>query len=224
MSSELYSTVDDALLCPPKVSCRDARRQSIVAIAREMFLKEGFAAASMSAIAAQVGGSKATLYNYFSSKEQLFQAVIEAYCERAHAVLFESLAEGDDFTSVLRELCERYVQLMTSETVISLHRLVVAECVRFPNIGRTLYDAGPRVGRQRLSTYIKAAMDKGWLRAEDPATAAEQLIDLAMASQYRLRLLNVAGRPNAAEIAAAVDRAMRTFMAAFAVERPSRPG
>ena len=37
-------------------------------IARAAFLREGYAAASMSEIAAKVGGSKATLYSYFPSK------------------------------------------------------------------------------------------------------------------------------------------------------------
>ncbi len=52
----------------------------ILDAAAEVFLEEGFAAASMSAIAARVGGSKGTLYNYFRSKEELFEAYIQRHC------------------------------------------------------------------------------------------------------------------------------------------------
>ena len=48
-----------------RAAARDSRRQAIMDVAREVFMAEGFAEASMSAIAAQVGGSKGTLYNYF---------------------------------------------------------------------------------------------------------------------------------------------------------------
>ena len=53
------------------------RRSAIMDCAEDIFLEEGFQAASMSAIAARLGGSKGTLYNYFESKEELYAAVIE---------------------------------------------------------------------------------------------------------------------------------------------------
>ncbi|MEO6377128.1 MAG: helix-turn-helix domain-containing protein, partial [Caulobacteraceae bacterium] len=56
---------------------RDLRRQAILNVACEAFLAEGYAAVSMSAIAATLGGSKATLYAYFRSKAELFAAVME---------------------------------------------------------------------------------------------------------------------------------------------------
>jgi AcrR family transcriptional regulator len=53
---------------------RDAKRDTIIEVARQVFFEEGYAAASMSTIAARLGGSKGTLYNYFKSKEELFEA------------------------------------------------------------------------------------------------------------------------------------------------------
>ena len=53
----------------PAVSKRDVRREGILDVARGVFLSEGYATASMSTIAAKLGGSKGTLYNYFKSKE-----------------------------------------------------------------------------------------------------------------------------------------------------------
>ena len=84
-------------LTPDKRSARigkDDRKSQILEIALEMFLKEGFAAVSMSSIAARVGGSKATLYNYFASKEELFAATVAARCGQLQAIIYDVEAEG----------------------------------------------------------------------------------------------------------------------------------
>ncbi|HEY2834957.1 MAG TPA: helix-turn-helix domain-containing protein, partial [Rhizomicrobium sp.] len=73
------------LLRTPAKPDRDERREAILKVAHTAFLSDGYAATSMSAIAAKVGGSKATLYYYFPSKEELFLAVIDEKCRDAHA-------------------------------------------------------------------------------------------------------------------------------------------
>ena len=54
-----------------------AKRQQILEGAKRVFLKMGFDAASMGAIAKEAGVSKGTLYVYFKSKEELFEAIVE---------------------------------------------------------------------------------------------------------------------------------------------------
>jgi len=50
----------------------EAKRQAILKEAEKVFQELGFERTSMSEICARVGGSKATIYNYFASKEELF--------------------------------------------------------------------------------------------------------------------------------------------------------
>jgi AcrR family transcriptional regulator len=59
---------------------RDARREAILDAAQACFLAEGYAATSMSTIAARLGGSKGTLYSYVKNKEDLFAAVVQRAC------------------------------------------------------------------------------------------------------------------------------------------------
>ena len=68
---------------------RDSRRLTILTEARELFLKAGFSAASMSDIAARAGGSKGTLYNYYASKHELFTEVVRTECELRQGYPFE---------------------------------------------------------------------------------------------------------------------------------------
>src|SRR3546814_10130821 len=60
---------------------RTAQRSHILAIARRHFLARGYAATTMSAIAADVGGSKATLWNHFKSKDDLFAELVKTDTE-----------------------------------------------------------------------------------------------------------------------------------------------
>jgi AcrR family transcriptional regulator len=198
----------------PKAIGRDARRQAILDIARDIFMQEGFAAASMSSIAARVGGSKATLYNYFSSKEELFTAMVQDQCDRNHAILFDFDAGDGDFIEALRRLGERFVRLMLSDEILAMHRLVIAEAGRFPELGQTLYEAGPKRGHARLSAFLRDHMHRNGLRADDMDRAAAQLMDLCLTDLYRQRLWNVRGAPTAEEVHANVDEALRTFIAA----------
>jgi len=54
----------------------EAKRLAILNAASEVFREVGFERASMSEIRARIGGSKATLYNYFPSKDDLIVAYL----------------------------------------------------------------------------------------------------------------------------------------------------
>ncbi len=222
MTASAANAVPDAikgaeLPNPVQSAARDARRQSILAIAREVFLREGYAATSMSAIAAKVGGSKGTLYNYFPSKEALFAAVVQHQCAQDQAELWDMNLETDNVAETMTLLGRRVLKLMLSDEVLAIHRLVVAECTRFPEIGEALYDAGPRQGKRPLIRYMTHCIEKGLLKGDDPERMAFQAGELVMAGLYRRRLWNVGPAPTEAEMEANVQAAVRVFMAAYGV-------
>lgn len=194
---------------------RDGRRETILSIAREVFTEEGYAASSMSTIAARLGGSKGTLYNYFKSKADLFIAVIQHQCDINEAELFE-ISDKDPRT-YLTQWSRRVAQLMLSEDVLSIHRIVVAEAVRFPEIGQAFYEAGPKRGMARLVDYFEEAIAERRLKPCDPERAAEQAMELTLAGLYRRRLWNVGPPPTDAEIDATVQAGVDTFLKAFGV-------
>ena len=67
-------------------SFKDQRRERIIQVARSVFFEVGYAGASMSLISQRLGGSKATLYAYFNSKEDLFAALIHEGCQDMAAI------------------------------------------------------------------------------------------------------------------------------------------
>ena len=199
---------------------KDERRDAIIAIAKEVFAANGYAGTSMSNVAVRVGGSKATLYSYFKSKEELFEAVVEKKCEQIERLLNEAQIEsGGDLRAALTHFGEHFLELLLNEEMIATHRLTTAEAARFPEIGRTIYNSGVRPNQRRMAEFMEVAKEEGKLRADtDTGVAAEQFCDLCMSGIHRRCLWNVAPPPTAEEIRGNVARAVETFMRAFAAK------
>jgi AcrR family transcriptional regulator len=198
---------------------RDARREAILDVAAEVFLEEGFDAASMSTIASKVGGSKSTLYNYFKSKEEIFQAHIERYCGWQREEMFRLLDDGEDLRAALTRLGRRYLTNVLSDRNMRHFRLIAAASERSPDIGRTFYEAGPLRGARILGDFLARMKDDGRIRTTDPVAAAHQFIGLCQNRLLKARLVNYVGQPAAEEVNAEVEAAVSTFLAAFGTDQ-----
>jgi AcrR family transcriptional regulator len=194
---------------------RDGRREAILDVAAEVFMEVGYSAASMSMIAACVGGSKGTLYNYFKSKEELFEAYIVRQCAWTQEVMDELYSQGVDVRVALMELGRTLLRFVLSGIGLRNFILVIAEAGRSPAIGRLFYDAGPRRGGARLAEYIAKSVKEGRLRPCDPEAAANQFIGLCQNRLMKARLCNAIPEPTEIEIETEVAAAVETFMAAY---------
>lgn len=197
---------------------RDEKRDAILRIALGAFLADGYAGTSMSSVAAKVGGSKATLYNYFKSKEELFAAVVQRKCQQIQHLLNQAEIEsGGDLKATLTNFGEHFVELILSDESIATFRLVTAEAARVPEIGQALYNSGVRESQRRLAEFLEHAKEAGQLRRDvDVSVAGEQFSDLCLSGLHRRRLWNVMPYPAHDEIRTNVARAIDTFMRAFA--------
>ncbi|HJS09784.1 TetR/AcrR family transcriptional regulator [Sphingopyxis sp.] len=165
------------------------RRQAFIAAARDAFFTHGYGGTTMSGIAARVGGSKTTLWSYFSSKEQLFAAVVDDIIELYGAALSVPLPVDEPPQLVLERFGYALVATMASQPVLRLHRLVIGEAERFPALAQVLYEKGLRRGRARLKNYFMSLMALGRLRDGDPGRAAAQFVGLVQRDRFHLQLL-----------------------------------
>src|ERR1700744_2821852 len=193
---------------------RDERRETILQIAHAAFLEDGYAATSMSSIAAKVGGSKATLYNYFSSKEELFAAVIAERCRDFEELLYDVDLEAQDFRKVLPTLGERAVRWMLRDDSIATFRLITAETGRFPELGRAFYLAGPLKGKEMLAEFFGRATENGHLKPGHTMTMTSHFMALCKGDLQHRKLLNI-DKPGDKDIEASVANAVNAFLAAY---------
>jgi len=194
---------------------RAARHATIIAVARASFLDHGYAATSMSTIAAALGGSKGTLWAYFPSKEALFAAVLDDVTAAFRTELADALRPGRDTRTTLVDFARRFSMKVLNPDAVRLHRLVVGEGGRFPEIGRQFYDRGPAHVMAQLSTYIAGAMATGDLRPADPVRAAQHLVQLVQTHQ-NLRLWGVASLPDGPAIDTHAAEVVDLFRRAYA--------
>lgn len=192
------------------------RRETILAVAREMFLSEGYAATSMSAIAAKLGGSKGTLYNYFNSKEELFTAVMVEQVERIGDLMDSLALDHGDVADRLRTFAFEFLKLILSDDFVGLYRLVTAEVERFPEIGGSFNAAAMNTRKEEVSRFFARQMDAGALRKDDPELAARRFKDLCRSDLQRLRAWNVIPPPSDQELRRHADQAVDAIMRLYA--------
>ena len=102
----------------------ESKRQAIIDVATEVFREHGFEQASMAEISARLGGSKATLYSYFPSKEALFLKVVHRFAESFMRGLFSELGPAVDVTASLRSFGERFVEFIGDPKMILVLRVM----------------------------------------------------------------------------------------------------
>jgi AcrR family transcriptional regulator len=193
---------------------RDQRRELILDVAQSVFLEEGFANASMSVIAARLGGSKGTLYNYFKSKDELFNAYVERRCLWQDEI-FASPLDGETPQTTLRRIARAYLTRVLTDFNLKNFRLIAAEAERSPEIGRIFYDAGPRKGVERVAELLEAMAKEGLLKLDDPLDAAHAFLGLTQNRYFKARLCNAIPELTEKQIEDEATLATRTFLRAF---------
>lgn len=201
------------------IELKKARRDAILDVAREVFSREGYAAASMSDIASRLGGSKGTLYNYFRSKEELFRAHVQERCLCSAKAMFSEPLAGDDPIDVLAGVAEKLLTYILSDEAVAFYSLVVAEAQRYPEIGRAFFESGPLLGTRRVAEYLEQLRSAGTIKAQDCFLAAEDFVALMQNGLYRRRILNMMPAPCPDEIRRESRRITETFLRAYRVGR-----
>jgi AcrR family transcriptional regulator len=193
----------------------DEKRHEIVRIAAKLFEELGYDRASMSAIAAQVGGSKATLYGYFPSKEDLLRAVLDHDVnEEADRLMHEFLAEKDLRSGLVR----------LGISYLSRHHARAARIRTVANqpIAEEFYKNVLRPAWQRLADRFAAMMKEGRLRFADPWTTAMHWKGLNEWDMLERHLLSAAQAADPNDIVTAATAAADAFLKVYAT--PPQPG
>jgi len=188
------------------------RRERILREAAALFAAHGYAGVSMGDVQTAVGGSKGTLYRYFSDKTDLFRSAVEMLIDERNKPLSSFHPNRSDPAEALREFGRHFAEVVLDPGAIALHRLVTAEAERVEGLGQTFFQHGPAVGYAALAGYLDSLAETGAVTIGDSMLAAVQLYH-AMVGALQMRLLvNATDPPTAAEIEASISAAVDTFL------------
>ncbi|MGA2397834.1 MAG: TetR/AcrR family transcriptional regulator [Steroidobacteraceae bacterium] len=198
------------------MSKSDSKRQVILESAYQLFRAQGFDGTSMADITSHVGGSKATLYSHFPSKEELFVECMMAALENYMSDTLRHLdASRRDPEAALRNFGTSVLNFICSPEQLEVRRLMIAEAARCGS-GKLFFDKITAL-RSQVSIFLAACMESGLLRRDDPDLAADYLGALLEAEILEPLLLHVReAAPDEKETMLAAQRAVDAFLRAYA--------
>lgn len=194
----------------------EAKRNGIVDAAMEVFLEKGYVAASMSDIARRAGGSKATLYSYFASKEELYMEVMDVRCSARFESAFGNLQFDGDLHATLRKFGVLLFGTLLQPDLQAMRRNILSDAAQSP-VGRLFYERGPARGMQRLADFLALQIEAGRLRQAVPLRAAQHLLALMDGDLLQRTMLGVIDGVSSAELDAHIDDAVQVFLRGYAV-------
>jgi TetR/AcrR family transcriptional regulator, mexJK operon transcriptional repressor len=160
-----------------------AKRDQILSGARRVFLRDGFAAASTDAIAAEAKVSKRTLYVYYPSKEELFAGVMRGLTvENPQTRALESMEEmtpgsEEELRRNLLELARKILATMMQPDYLALLRTTIADTHRFPQLGGLFRATVPERAMRSFAVFIERSRECGVVGSGvDGETAARMFV------------------------------------------------
>jgi AcrR family transcriptional regulator len=135
---------------------RAERRERIVWAAKRVLLEKGLDEASMDDIAACAGTTKPTVYAHFSSKDELFSAVVELIKGLFLGKLRSPDAYAAEPVEAVALFCGRFVELVCWRDAVGYQRVTLAAAARSPAIARAVYDTLFAQACRTLAAYLRA--------------------------------------------------------------------
>ena len=202
---------------------RADKRQAILLAAYEMFRTRGFDGTSMSAIVAEVGGSKGTIYAYFGSKEKLFVDCMFGVPDYSMDTMLGMLDDpSDEWVAQLRAFGLSFLRVACAPDVVAVRRLMISEGQR-GGVGR-MYLERFQPFQNYVASFIATCMADGLLRPADPRAAATQLRLLLEAEVIDPLLLSATDGPiEEDDMRRMSDLAIDTFLRAYAPPTAGTP-
>ena len=180
--------------------------ERILDAATGLFFGAGFGATSMEAVAQRAGVSKRALYHRHADKAALFSAVVHRTIERMRPPAGVPLIGGATLADVLQHLATLILGAALSAPALALHRLIVAESGRFPELAAVVQQEGGRAEALRLiAGILEAETRSGRISLDAPAFAAEQFLHMVIALPQQRALAHTRRMTTAEQAAWARD-------------------
>lgn len=196
----------------------DAKRREILEAAGAEFSQRGFHGTTLDHVATRMGSSKATIYNYFPTKIDLFVATLAAAAQPATAALLEGLSGARSLRTGLQGFARAYVRMQASDRAVAIQRLIIAENWRIADLPSPIRDDPVFQIGSHLARFLEAAQARGTLREGSPAEMARHLGALLQGDLPMQLLFGEKLSATEAEMDASADSAVRMFLKAYGAQ------
>jgi TetR/AcrR family transcriptional regulator, mexJK operon transcriptional repressor len=186
--------------------------ERILEIASALFLAEGYGAASIELVARRAGISKRTFYHRFPDKAALFGAVVHRLVNRLRPSKRRLKLGQGSTAEKLVQLARLILAASLEPEALALHRVIVAEAIRFPELARTV---ASQSAREEAIGFIVALLEaearRSGRKLGQAHFIAEQFLQLVVSVPQR-RALGLGAKMSRAEQARWAQDAVALFL------------
>ncbi|KAF1712082.1 TetR family transcriptional regulator [Pseudoxanthomonas kalamensis DSM 18571] len=192
------------------------KRTAILEAAKQLFIREGFAGASMDQIAAEARVSKLTVYSHFGDKETLFAEAIRCKCEELlPEELFQQSPKGP-----LREqmlvIARAFFTLVSTDESLAMHRVIINAQHTDTPLREIFWKSGPLRIHEAFSAFLRNRVAAGELAIDDIDRAAKQFFCLVKGELHAQMMCKLCQPPTRAEEKAHLEATVDFFLKAYA--------
>ena len=195
----------------------EEKRADIVRIASELFNELGYDRCSMASISERLGGSKATLYGYFCSKEELLRAVLQCQVASEFDRIMAEFHEQADLRAALIKLGIGYHNKRLSSLPVANIRAIVNQppCSK---MGKEFYESVIRPAFEEMAQRFEMLMDKGRLKRADPWVALMHWKGLNDWDLFERRIMGAISGPEDVDVEKVATLAADAFLKLYGPE------
>jgi len=145
---------------------KDERPQEILHAALEVFAEKGFASAQVSEIAKRAGVAKGTVYLYYKTKQEIFEAIVRAKVSPVFVQLDEFLNQRQEsavelLTMILGHIYRELVDSPLRRVVI---KVLISEGKQFPELVQFYHGEVLQFAQQLLHGVLARGLESGEFR------------------------------------------------------------
>lgn len=163
-----------------------ARCEQILSAAVQLFAEQGFRCTEVQQIADLAGVGKGTVYRFYPTKDELFQAAVEDVMQRLTAQVDDAVCMIDDPLEHLREGFKAYMAFFQAHP--EAIELFVHESAEFRRVSKPRYFAYSDMRRQAWIEVYQKLIDSGRCRVTDPQQILDTIGNLAYGSVLANRI------------------------------------
>jgi TetR/AcrR family transcriptional repressor of mexJK operon len=192
------------------------QRAAILTAAKMLFAEQGLAGTSMEGLAAAAGVSKLTLYSHFRNKDELFRQTVIAKCNEHWPENVFDVGAKLPLRVRLRSIGKGFLDLVFSDDVMNLYRMMAAEGGRQNRLGRLFWDAGPERTIERFMQVLDVAVKSGELSIPDTRRAAAVFFVMLKGEHHLRVMVGACNAPPPDARQKHIDEVVETFLRIYA--------
>lgn len=133
----------------------EQRKQEILNASLKLFGEKGFSRTTMDDIASAKGLTKAALYQYFNSKEEILSSIVQKSDVRSLLFNLDNQAALGKGNSFIKEIGHEFLSMYSEPEKLNLLRIIICESSQFPELGQLIYKETIADAHHKVASYLE---------------------------------------------------------------------